>query len=406
MLVKSILGNCLVAIFISAALAIPAQQAEEEANMAPLIVPTSEKKSLIQDSYIVVLHPDKVDKVEIKDQAIKSGIKHIYELQDFKGYAGKFDAEVLKKIRKDPRVKYVEHDFEFSGGEILTQNNAPWGLARVSHRPKLNDTTNSKYIYDSRCGEGVTAYVIDSGIYTSHPEFEGRARWGATFAPDGDKDLNGHGTHVAGTIGSKTYGVAKKVKLVAVKVLNARNTGSNSNIIAGVNWAAKDQKNNKKYSSVANMSIQGGKSPALNDAVNNAVREGLAMIVCSGNYNNNACNYSPASAVNGTCVAATDINDKKASFSNYGPCVHIHGPGVDILSTWNNGGTRKSSGCSMATPHVTGVAACFLTQKPIDPLALRSLLKEVATRLPNPDFPPNTTNLMVFNNVTAAALAV
>ncbi|KAL1924017.1 uncharacterized protein VTP21DRAFT_7052 [Calcarisporiella thermophila] len=402
---KAIIFNCVLALSLASALAASPQEAQVEGNLAPLLKPFSAEK-LIEDHYIVVLKEDKADKVEIKDQAIKAGVKHVFGIRNFKGYAGKFDANTLKKIRQDPNVKYVEHDGIATRGEIKTQTGAPWGLARVSHRSRLNDNTEDKYIYDSQCGEGITAYVLDTGILTSHPEFEGRARWGATFAPDGDRDLNGHGTHVAGTIGSKTYGVAKKVKLVAVKVLDKNGSGSWSNIIAGVNWAANDQKNNKKYSSVANMSIQGGKTNALNDAVNNAVDAGLAMIVCSGNYNDDACKYSPASADKGTCVAASDINDKKASFSNYGSCVDVVGPGVNILSTWNDGRTKYESGCSMATPHVAGLAACFLTQKPIDPLALRSLLKQVATKNALSGFNSATPNLLVFNNVTNNALAL
>ncbi|KAL1924016.1 uncharacterized protein VTP21DRAFT_7051 [Calcarisporiella thermophila] len=388
----------LLAACISASLA---QTAEVESELAPLVVP---KTRVLNGNYIVVYKDDaSFAENEIQDQAIKAGVKHVYNLNAFKGYSGKFDAETLKKIRRDPKVKFVELDAEVSINDV--QSGAPWGLARISHRAKLDANTKDKYIYDANSGNGVTAYVIDTGVYIQHPEFQGRARWGATFASDGNTDGHGHGTHVAGTIASKTYGVAKKASIVAVKVLNAQGSGTNSDVIAGINWAANDSKKNKKHTSVANMSLGGGASTAVDNAVNSAVDAGLSIVVAAGNNNGDACNNSPARASKAVTVAASDVNDKKASFSNYGRCVHIIGPGVNVLSTWKNGGTNTISGTSMASPHIAGLAAHFLSQQPRDPIALRTFLQQVATKDAISGFPAGTPNLLGYNNNGAAAAA-
>lgn len=183
--------------------------------------------------------------------------------------------------------------------------------------------------------------MIDTGIYTAHPEFEGRATFLANYAGDGSNtDGNGHGTHVAGTIGSKTYGVAKKTKLYAVKVLDASGSGTNSGVIAGINFAANDQKTRScPNGAVGNMSLGGSKSTAVNSAAANAVTAGLFLAVAAGNDGANAANSSPASEPTVFTVGATDSSDNLASFSNYGSVVDILAPGVSILSTWNNGGT-------------------------------------------------------------------
>lgn len=246
------------------------------------------------------------------------------------------------------------------------QANTPaWGLIRISGRGHPASSTKT-YSYPDSAGTGVDAYIIDTGVTVNHPEFQGRARVGKSFSNDGTKDGNGHGTHVAGTIGSKTYGVAKNVTLIAVKVLDNQGSGSTSNVIAGIEWAAKDAQKKAqkgKVKAVANMSLGGGASTALDRAVKAAVLSGLVMAVAAGNSGRDACLLSPARVDVAITVAASDKFDKLASFSERGKCVDIIAPGVDILSTWNNLKTNIISGTSMATPHVAGVVALALAEK-------------------------------------------
>ncbi|KAL1916862.1 uncharacterized protein VTP21DRAFT_5059 [Calcarisporiella thermophila] len=374
----------------------PSNTTESPDSLAPIKEPTGVQ--VIDGSYIVVYKSGLDEKAEITNQAIKEGIKHDYNFNAFKGFSGKFDDDTLAKIRSDPTVAYVERDGVMRIN-IDTQSGAPWGLARISHREKLDQTSQDKYLYDANAGQGVTAYVIDTGIYVDHPEFEGRARWGKTFTSDGDVDGQGHGTHVAGTIGSKTYGVAKRVNLVAVKVLNNRGSGTISDIIAGVDWVVNDQKNNGKNKSVANMSLGGRTTAALNDAVNNAVDAGLHVVVAAGNDNRDACNYSPAGAEKVISVAASDIDDKKASFSNFGKCVSIIAPGVKVLSTWNDGNTKEISGTSMASPHVAGLVAQFLTTMSLDPNSMKNHIRSVANKNKITGFNGDTVNLLAYNTL-------
>ncbi|CAO1638459.1 unnamed protein product [Sympodiomycopsis kandeliae] len=338
------------------------------------------------------------------------GIGHIYDLENhMQGYAGKFTDDVVDYIRALPEVEYVELDSVVKtqdipdmgnyvyqegpassikmapvppgGGDdhkVLTQNGAPWGLARVSHRKELRLGTFSKYLYDSGAGEGVTAYVIDTGINIDHVEFEGRASWGKTMpAGSSDKDGNGHGSHCAGTMVSRKYGVAKKANIIAVKVLSDSGSGSMSDVTGGVLWAVEDAKKKsaalaaaphsaaaKKHKGfVANMSLGGGKSPSLDRAVNGATDAGLAFAVAAGNENQDACNTSPAAAEGPVTVGASTIQDERAYFSNKGKCVDVFGPGLNILSVWNSGNTSTNtiSGTSMASPHVAGILAYYLS---------------------------------------------
>lgn len=296
------------------------------------------------------------------------------------------------------------------------QRGAPWGLARISHRKLLSWRTRGKYIYDPNGGEGVTVFVIDTGINIRHKEFQGRASWGATI-PYGDEDVdgNGHGTHCAGTIGSWAYGVAKKAKVVAVKVLRSNGVGSMSDVVAGVEYALKRhtslqaQQGSGYKGSVANMSLGGGKSRPLESAVTGAIAKGLHFAVAAGNDNRDACNYSPAGTEAAVTVAASDVRDERAYYSNYGSCVDVFAPGTDIESTWTGGTTAKRtiSGTSMASPHVAGLIAYYLSlvpdpessfhTGPITPKAVKDLLKETATRNALSDVDSRTPNLLVHN---------
>jgi len=230
---------------------------------------------------------------------------------------------------------------------------------------------NGQYKYDSE-GAGVQAFIVDTGVLTTHTEFAGRAVWGANYAGDGkNTDCNGHGTHVAGTVGGTLYGVAKKVSIIAVKVLGCTGSGTNSGVISGIQYTAT---NRKGKPSVANMSLGGGFSQALNDAVKAAVNAGVVFAVAAGNENQDACNTSPASEASAITVGSTDVEDKgtstqidiRSSFSNFGKCVKVLAPGSLIKSAWytSNTATNTISGTSMASPHVAGVAALILGNNP------------------------------------------
>ncbi|KAL1925465.1 uncharacterized protein VTP21DRAFT_348, partial [Calcarisporiella thermophila] len=244
-------------------------------------------------------------------------------------------------------------------------------------------------------GEGTTSYVIDTGIDIQHPEFEGRASWGATFAKDGDTDLNGQGTYTAGIIGSKTYGVAKKTKLVAVKVLDKSGAGSTSDVIAGITWAAKHARQNNHGKSVAVLTVGGPASDAMDEAINKAVESGLPFAVVAGKANSDGCKYSPCRAAKAICIGATDANDKKASFSNYGKCVTLFAPGVSVPSTWPGNKNNTISGTTPSAAHGAGLIAYFLALKQRDPASMLAYLKQIATKdaLPGYDLVYNDSGL-------------
>ncbi|NTX98901.1 S8 family peptidase [Deinococcus sp. JMULE3] len=276
-------------------------------------------------------------------------VQHVYGAA-LNGFAAKLSSQNLARLQADKRVKYIEQDAMMH--MTATQTGATWGLDRVDQRSR---PTDGSYIYNYT-GSGIKAYIIDTGIRTSHTNFGGRAIWGTNTTGDGNNsDCQGHGTHVAGTVGSSTYGVAKGVTLVAVKVLNCQGSGTNSGVIAGVNWAVT---NKGSATAVANMSLGGGFSQAVNDAVNSAASKNLIMVVAAGNENQNACNVSPASAASAITVGSTTSTDARSSFSNYGSCVDLFAPGSSITSTWNtsNTATNTISGTSMASPHVAGAA--------------------------------------------------
>ncbi|KAB5578719.1 peptidase S8/S53 domain-containing protein [Coniochaeta sp. 2T2.1] len=286
--------------------------------------------------------------------------KHVYKAPGFRGFASKLDAKTLETIQKIPEVEYIEKDGVMSINDYTTEAGAPWGIARISHKAKGATT----YVYDESAGAGVCAYVIDTGIYVGHSQFEGRATWLYNAVGDGDdSDGNGHGTHVAGTIGSLDYGVAKKVDLFAVKVLDAGGSGSFSGVIDGMNFVTTDsQTRSCPNGTVANMSLGGGTSSAVNAAAAAMIKAGVFLAVAAGNNNQDAANFSPASEPTVCTVGATTIDDAKASYSNWGSLVDIFAPGSNILSTWNGGenDTNTISGTSMASPHITGLGAYLL----------------------------------------------
>jgi cerevisin/serine protease len=250
----------------------------------------------------------------------------------------------------------------------VTQTGATWGIVRTAEEDLV---ITGEYKYEEGAGSGVTTYVLDTGIYIQHNDFGGRATWGANFVDSDDTDGNGHGTHVASTMVGSTYGLAKSATVKAVKVLNAAGSGSFAGIIAGINWVVEDsfklwQKVKRATKSVGNMSLGGSKSTAVNDAVDAAYANDVLFSNAAGNNAGNACNYSPASAEDGIGVGASDNSDRMASFSNWGSCVDIFGPGVSITAAWIGNPTSDNtiSGTSMAAPHVAGVIAKLMKDHP------------------------------------------
>lgn len=347
----------------------------------------------------------------------QAGLKFFNILEDFSGYFGYLTDDMVKAIQANPLVKFIEKDSIVTISEFDVQKDATWALSRISHRDL---STSNDYLYDNDGGLGVTAYVIDTGIKTTLDEFEGRASWGESVPfPHLKVDGHGHGTHCAGIIGSKTYGVAKKVELVAVSVMNMFGSGTTSDIIKGIEFVVDDHKgkvSSKKKGfkgSTVNMSIGGGLSEALDLATNAGTKAGLHIAVAAGNEDQNACDVSPARAGGPITVGASDNADGKASFSNWGACVDVFAPGVDILSTFTWTDTTLMSGTSMASPHVAGLLSYFLSLQPdinsefavdgiIDPASLKSKVLKYATKgvitgIQDKDTP----NLLIYNGAGA-----
>ncbi|MRX28265.1 S8 family peptidase [Kangiella sp. HZ709] len=273
-----------------------------------------------------------------------------------KGGVFKMSQKDAQTMANDPRIAFVEEDQMMSIN--ATQNNATWGLDRID---QANLPLNSTYNYDTSASN-VNAYIIDTGVLNSHSDFGGRSFSGIDTVDNDNNstDCNGHGTHVAGTVAGSTYGVAKGAKIYGVRVLGCNGSGSNSGVIAGIDWVA----NNHVKPAVANMSLGGGASSATDNAVANLVNSGVTVVVAAGNDNSNACNYSPARAPSAITVGSTTSSDARSSFSNFGTCLDIYAPGSSITSAWSNGGVRTISGTSMASPHVAGVAALYLANNP------------------------------------------
>jgi subtilisin family serine protease len=338
-------------VFVIAALSLAACSADEptaptHAPREPAAVRQASPGSAIPDAYIVVLR----EGADPRSVAAVAGVspRFVYS-SALNGFAATLNAGQLNALRHNPNVAEIEQDQVMTAS--TTQSPATWGLDRIDQR---NRPLSNSYTYNST-GNGVRAYVIDTGIYTSHSQFGGRASNVYDAFGGNGQDCNGHGTHVAGTIGSTTYGVAKTAYLRGVRVLNCSGSGSTSGIIAGIDWV----RTNRVDPAVANLSLGGGYSSTLNTAVTNLANSGVFVAVAAGNENQNACNVSPASAGAVTTVAASTSGDAKASYSNYGSCVDLYAPGSSITSTWLNGGTNTISGTSMASPHVAGVAALY-----------------------------------------------
>lgn len=333
------------------------------AVLASVAVPTvASGQAEVRADYIVTFDsPDGASAVRAVGGTITRTFSHALN-----GVAASLPVRAVAALSRRPGIAAVEADAPVSVD--ASQSGATWGLDRIDQASlPLNSTYT--YNYDGTYNSGVsrvTAYIIDTGIRSTHSEFTGRVGSGYTAISDanGTNDCNGHGTHVAGTVGGTTYGVAKGVQLVPVRVLNCQGSGTTSGVIAGINWAIADHA--AGVPAVANMSLGGGTSSALDTAVTNLVNDGVVLAVAAGNSNADACLSSPARAAAPLTVGATDSKDARASYSNFGKCLDLFAPGSSITSAWigSDTATNTISGTSMATPHVAGVAALVLSAYP------------------------------------------
>ena len=381
----------------------PNPVAPPQAAAAPLLATSGGNQSL-RDRYIVVFKPTVSDVDATVDQLVRDqgiGQVHFRYRAALKGFAATLPPQALEGIRHNPNVEFVEADG--LAYAIGTQTSPPsWGQDRVDqHLLPLNQS----YTYDAD-GTGVRAYIIDTGIRFSHQEYPGRAFSGYDYI-DNDtdaSDCHGHGTHVAGTVGGTTTGIAKNVTLIAVRVLDCSGSGSYSAVIAGIDWVTSDH-TTRGTPAVANMSLGGGLSSSVNTAVTNSINAGVVYAVAAGNDNADACTKSPASTPKALTIGATGSTDARASFSNYGTCVDLFAPGVGITSSTITGDNTYASwsGTSMATPHVAGVAALYLSANPTaTPAQVESAIKGGATPNLVTD-PAGSPNLLLYSLITTGA---
>lgn len=364
------------------------------AGPAPLMRAAADAE-IVPGSYIVVFKPVVVDvDQEVNDLGQRQGITATYRYRyALKGFAATISTPVVEALRSDPRIAYIEQDQVAHA--IGTQTNPPsWGLDRVDqHALPLNQTYNY-----NQTGTGVDAYIIDTGIRLTHTDFGGRAITGVDEITSGGtaNDGNGHGTHVAGTTGGASYGIAKNVRLIAVRVLDNSGSGTYAQVIAGVDWVTGHHTTNP---AVANMSLSGSASSSLDTAVRNSIADGITYCIAAGNNGANASNYSPARVTEAITVGATNSSDGWASFSNYGSVLDILSPGVSIKSDWNTSDTATNtiSGTSMAAPHVTGAAALYLEANPsATPAQVASGLVAIGTSGVISGVPSGTVNLLLY----------
>ncbi|MCU4502341.1 S8 family peptidase [Acinetobacter sp. WU_MDCI_Abxe161] len=329
------------------------------------VLSSSQAKGIIKNQYIVILNKDAGPSNDFAQNFAKQHGGKVLQTYDtvFKGFAVYLPEAAgtafVEAMKKNPNVLSVEND-TIMKIDATTQSNPDWGLDRIDQKTL---PLNSAYSY-LQTGSGTTAYIVDTGILSTHQQFSGRVLSGYTAISDGNgtTDCNGHGTHVAGTVGGSTYGVAKNVSLVPIRILGCDGSGASSNVIAGLDWILK----NGKKPAVVNMSLGGDASTSLDSAVENLFNNGYVMVVAAGNSNTDACSSSPARVSKAITVAATDNTDTRASYSNYGSCVDIFAPGSQINSSWigSNTATKVLNGTSMATPHTAGIVAQMLQSTP------------------------------------------
>jgi len=380
--------------------------------VAPLL--HADAKMAVPNQYIVVLQPTvsilerdaHVSRLNGKIADSDAEVQFMYSIGEFIGYSAKLTPALLKELLEDPQVQYVEQDQVMSISSAvepepesafatITQTGATWGLDRIDQRDL---PLNQAFVYNAAAGEDVHAYIVDTGLLVTHQQFAGRASSSYNaITNEAATDLNGHGTHVGGTVGGSTYGVAKKVTLYAVKVLSGSGSGTTAGVIAGVDHVTKNKHATKR--SVANMSLGGGASATLDAAVTQAVAAGVVFSVAAGNDNANACNTSPARVTTAITVGATANTDARSSFSNFGTCVNVFAPGTSITSAWIGSATATStiSGTSMASPHVCGVTALHASIDPaLPPAQYQAYITATATQNKITSVGTGSPNLLLF----------
>ena len=323
-----------------------------------LLAHTTHATSPAQVTYLIKFNTPVTDRLLNSinfNQQFQGKIKFIYQ-HAFQGVAVQIpqnvEQEFVRILKLNPTVSLIEKDQVFKSN-ATTQANATWGLDRSDQR---NLPLNSTYNADGNA-QDVPVYVVDTGVLASHQDFAGRVKAGYTAVSDGNgtTDCNGHGTHVAGTIAGTKYGIAKSASIIPVRVLDCNGSGTTSTVIAGLDWVASQNPRN----AVVNLSLGGGTSTALDDAINRVVNKDIVVVVAAGNNNADACNYSPSRVPAAITVGATTNQDQRANYSNYGKCLDVFAPGSNITSDWysSNTATATASGTSMASPHVAGLAA-------------------------------------------------
>ncbi|KAK2591719.1 hypothetical protein QQS21_010573 [Conoideocrella luteorostrata] len=361
-------------------------------GLAPLLHPRGD---IVPNSYIVMLKERaSASSFDGVLSALSVHRDHVYQ-HAIKGFAAKLDAATVTELRKHPDVDFIEHDAIVKVNGYVVQKNAPWNLARISHRKR----GSTEYVSSDTAGAGTCSYIIDTGVDATHPLFGGRASQIKTFVGGANTDGNGHGTHLAGIIGANTYGVARKTKILGVKALDDSGSGPYSVIIAAMDFVAKDYKTRGcPRGAMCNMSIGGSYSAAVNKAAASLVSSGVFTSVAAGGSNMDLKGTSPASEPTVCTVGASNENDERASNSNYGPGLDIFAPGANIISTWLGGKTATLSGSSMSAAHITGIGAYIASLEGFPGAQqLCKRLQDLATKNVLKNVPSGTPNLLAFN---------